>query len=185
MRKLPGSGGELSPRSCAQQLIYEVGDPAAYLTPDCAADFTHVHFTSLSPDAVQVRGGCAGVPAEGGGVQRTPTLLRLHATTAGIKQSAEFSVGGSGCMQRGVWADKLVRQWMEQADPSSTSRMMTYYHGWNSLYLQDPPYSLGGDAAGIEPYLQLIASGERQEPSEVRIRWDGLFESAEQAQHLT
>lgn len=133
LRKLSGSGGELSPRSCAQQLIYEVGDPAAYLTPDCAADFTAVNFRSLSADAVQVRGACAGVPVASGGIQRTPTLLRLHATRKGVKQSAEFSVGGSGCMQRGVWADRLVRQWMEEAQPFSTKKMMTYFQGWNAL----------------------------------------------------
>jgi hypothetical protein len=32
--KLEGSGGELSYATCAQQLLYEVGDPSAYITPD-------------------------------------------------------------------------------------------------------------------------------------------------------
>jgi hypothetical protein len=96
VRKLGGSGGELSARTCTQQLIYEVGDPAAYLTPDIAADFTNVRFAALSADAVRVHGGRAGCPVPGFGPHRTPTLLRLHARSTGVKQSAEFSVGGLG-----------------------------------------------------------------------------------------
>lgn len=34
MAKAEGSGGILNFRTCAQQLLYEVGDPAAYVTPD-------------------------------------------------------------------------------------------------------------------------------------------------------
>lgn len=35
--KAEGSGGVLNPSSCAQQLLYEVGDPSAYITPDVAS----------------------------------------------------------------------------------------------------------------------------------------------------
>ena len=52
-------------------------------------------------------------------------------------------------------------------------------------YMQDPPFSHGGHPSTIEPYIDLLASGERQEPTEVRIRWDGVFESKEQAHVLT
>lgn len=37
--KAENSGGELSIATCAQQLLYEIGDPAAYITPDVVRQF--------------------------------------------------------------------------------------------------------------------------------------------------
>ncbi|ABG97043.1 conserved hypothetical protein [Rhodococcus jostii RHA1] len=54
--KLDGSGGILTERTCAEQLLYEVGDPTAYLTPDVTADFGNVSFTSVGPDRVAITG---------------------------------------------------------------------------------------------------------------------------------
>lgn len=54
--KVDGSGGELTTRTCGEQLLYEVGDPAAYLTPDVTADFTGVRLTEVGPDRVHVTG---------------------------------------------------------------------------------------------------------------------------------
>ncbi|SNS57086.1 acyclic terpene utilization AtuA family protein [Rhodococcoides kyotonense] len=54
--KLESSGGILTPRTCAEQLLYEVGDPNAYLTPDVTADFGSVRFDQVGPDRVAVSG---------------------------------------------------------------------------------------------------------------------------------
>jgi hypothetical protein len=90
-------------------------------------------------------------------------------------------------MQRGVWADRLVRQWMEEQSPGATADLMTYFHGHNALYLQAPPYSLGGAAADLGAYESWLggAAGAGREPAEVRVRWDGIFASFADAQQLT
>jgi hypothetical protein len=60
--KHAGTGGVVSVASVAEQLVYEMGDPRAYITPDGIADFTSIRLEQAGPDRVRVS-GIAGRPA--------------------------------------------------------------------------------------------------------------------------
>ena len=63
----PGAntGGAVNLETVAEQLLYEVADPARYYTPDVVADFTTVQLAQQGEGVVRVTGGTAKGPATG------------------------------------------------------------------------------------------------------------------------
>ncbi len=60
--KHQGTGGLVSVQTVSEQLLYEIGDPTAYITPDCVADFTTIHLAADGTDRVKLF-GIKGKPA--------------------------------------------------------------------------------------------------------------------------
>lgn len=54
--KHENSGGLVSTSTIKEQLLYEIGNPKNYITPDCIADFTSIHVTDIGANKVEVSG---------------------------------------------------------------------------------------------------------------------------------
>ncbi|MGY2171508.1 DUF1446 domain-containing protein [Pseudomonas gingeri] len=98
--KVAGSGGRVDRATCAEQLIYEVHDPAAYLTPDVSADFSQVSFLDQGPDRVAVQ-GATGLP-------RPDSLKVSVGYLDGWIGEGQMSYGGPGALARARLAREVV-----------------------------------------------------------------------------
>lgn len=104
--KLPDTGGEITERTCKEQLLYEIHDPAAYITPDGIADFTGVEFEAVGPDRVRVTGGES---------EPRPEKLKVNvAYKDGAKVQAGLGYAGPGALERAQLAGEVVRGRLEK-----------------------------------------------------------------------
>ncbi|KAK1267622.1 hypothetical protein QJS04_geneDACA000460 [Acorus gramineus] len=161
--KAEGSGGFINFSTCAEQLLYEVGDPGAYVTPDMVIDFRDVTFHSISNDKVL----CSG--AKSSDVCFPDKLLQMVPKECGWKAWGEISYGGYGCVQRAEAADFLVRSWMEEAFPGVGDQIISYIVGLDSLKV-------------IDTNKDALLMGSLMD---TRLRVDGLFKLKEHAVHFT
>jgi hypothetical protein len=113
--KVPGSGGLVTVRTCTEQLLYEVHDPAAYVSADAVADFSRACLTQAGPDEVAVTGVA--------GTGRPDTLKVSVGYLDGYVGEGEISYAGPNAEARGRLALDLVRERLELTGvPTSETR---------------------------------------------------------------
>ena len=99
--KHAGTGGRISTDTVKEQLLYELGDPRRYLTPDCAADFTSIQLRGDGPDRVRVSGIRGG---------RRPDTLKLSISFAdGWKAIGTLVYSWPRALEKARAADAIVR----------------------------------------------------------------------------
>ncbi|MDR3440294.1 acyclic terpene utilization AtuA family protein [Telmatospirillum sp.] len=100
--KVAGSGGRVTTATCKEQLLYEIHDPARYLTPDVIADFSKVTVTEAGLDRVSVT-GATGHP-------RPDTLKVSVGYVDGYIGEGQISYAGPNALARGRLALDIVAE---------------------------------------------------------------------------
>ncbi|MBL8981568.1 MAG: DUF1446 domain-containing protein [Gemmatimonadetes bacterium] len=103
--KHPGTGGRISVPSITEQLVYEMGDPHSYITPDVTADFTSIQLAASGENRVRVS-GIVGRPA-------TDKLKVSIAYRAGFKAVGTLVYAWPDAMAKARAADEVLRRRFE------------------------------------------------------------------------
>lgn len=107
--KPAGTGGRIDERTVKEQLLYELHDPASYLTPDVVADITAARVRQVGPDCVRLE-GLRGHPR--------PTTLKVNACfEAGWFAEGEISYAGPRAEARARLAAQVLRERLADTAP--------------------------------------------------------------------
>ncbi len=153
--KVSGSGGLVTEATCKEQMLYEIHDPANYLTPDVRADFSGVTFIQEGKDRVSVHGAS--------GHERPDTLKVSVGYVDSYIGEGQISYAGPGALGRAKLAQEIVKERLALTGVKTTELRFDLI-GVNSIH---------GDK------LSLAA-----EPYEVRLRVTGRTEDMKEAVRL-
>jgi hypothetical protein len=106
LTKHAGTGGRVTVASVKEQLLYEMGDPHAYITPDCVADFTTIHLDQAGPDRVRFS-GIRGCPA-------TDFYKVSISYSAGFKAIGSMVYAWPDAYKKARAADRILRLRLER-----------------------------------------------------------------------
>jgi hypothetical protein len=151
--KHPGTGGRVDSHTVKEQLLYEIGDPRRYITPDCVADFTTVRLRDVAPNRVRVE-GVGGAPPTG--------LLKLSINySAGWKAAGTLVYTWPDALEKAAEANRIVRRrlqalGLEFEEIRSEFLGVNACHGMAAPPTADPP----------EVQLRVGVRGDRREDVE-------------------
>ena len=133
--KVAGTGGRITVATATEQLLYEVTDPHAYLTPDVAADFSGIALVDAGADRVSVRG------ATGNG---RPDQLKVSVGyLAGYVGEGEIAYAGTNAMARARLAADIIAERLDDQFPDLRIDLIgsTSLHG-RALDATERPYEV-------------------------------------------
>jgi hypothetical protein len=194
--KHEGTGGRVNIQSVKEQLVYEMGDPRGYITPDCVADFTTVQLAADGADRVRVF-GIKGRPA-------TDTLKVSISYSAGYKAVGTLVYAWPDAYEKAKAADRILRSRLDRLG-LRFEQILTEYVGANATHgplAGEPSPDLaevqlrigvrGNDRQSIERFTKEIApliltgppavtgfAGGRPKVEEIVAYWPALIPKAE------
>jgi hypothetical protein len=198
--KHKGTGGRVSFHTVAEQLVYEMGDPAAYITPDVIADFSTIRLEDLGKDRVRVH-GIKGKPA-------TDKLKVSIAYRAGFKAVGTLVYAWPDALEKAKFADTILRERLDRLGLKFDEILTEFVgasatHGPLAAHVREgkrkrapdhPEVQLrvgvrGGDRAAVERFTREIAplvlngppsvtgfAGGRPKVEEVVAYWPALID---------
>ena len=130
--KHDGTGGRITPAVVKEQLLYEMGDPKQYITPDVVADFTTIRLEDAGENRVRVT-GVKGRP-------RTDMLKVSIAYQDGWKAVGTLVYAWPDAVKKAQAADRLLRERLDRMG-LAFDEIRTEFVGWNSTHghLAGPP----------------------------------------------
>jgi hypothetical protein len=137
--KHAGTGGRVSVPSVTEQLVYEMGDPRSYITPDVIADFTSIHLAPDGENRVRVSG-----------IEGTPPTDKLKvsiAYRAGFKAVGTLVYSWPDALPKAQAADRILRERLDNLG-LEFDKILTEFVGVNATH-----GPLAGDA-GDPPEVQ-------------------------------
>ena len=159
--KHPGSGGAVNLRTVKEQILYEMGDPSSYITPDVVADFTTIQLEEEGRDRVRVH-GIRGRPP-------TQFLKVSVAYSAGYKAVGTLVYAWPDAAAKARAAAKILRERLDRLG-LAFDRVLVELVGWNATHghlAGDPPADLpevqlrfgvrGLDRASVERFTREVA----------------------------
>lgn len=189
--KHENTGGLVSVATVSEQLMYEIGDPTDYITPDCVADFTSIHLEADGENRVRVS-GITGKPD-------TPFYKVSAAYADGWKASATLVYSWPDPVTKARAAADILQKRLSNLG-LSFDEYRAEVLGFNALTEDDRPVDteleevqlrvsvLGHDKGAIEQFGREIApliltgpsgvtgfAGGRPKPSEVIAYWPALI----------
>jgi hypothetical protein len=138
--KHAGTGGRVDVPTVKEQLLYEMGDPREYITPDCVADFTTIQLQQAGPDRVRFS-GIHGRPA-------TEFYKVSISYSSGYKAIGSLVYAWPDAYKKARAADRILRQRLERLGLRFET-MRTEFLGANACHgiaAAEPPPE-------IEPHL--------------------------------
>jgi len=159
--KHDGTGGRITVESIKEQLLYEMGDPRTYITPDCIADFTTIHLEQVGPDRVRFS-GIHGRPA-------TDMYKVSISYSAGFKAIGMLMYTWPDAYAKAKAADQILRQRLDHLGLRFDA-IRTEFAGVNACHgplAGEPPRDIAevalrigvrsGDRAAVERFTKEIA----------------------------
>lgn len=136
LTKAPNTGGRVSFDTLREQLLYEVHDPAHYLTPDVDVDMTTLHMEEFGPNQVRVK-GATGRPAP-------ETFKVVAGYEDGYMGQATIGYAWPDALAKAQLAAQIVQQQMTESGLQPEETLIEYL-GYNSIHgpLADPAASEG------------------------------------------
>lgn len=142
--KHEGTGGAVTRETVSEQLLYEIGNPAEYITPDVVADFSSIHLEDLGNNRVRVY-GITGKPA-------TPFLKVSASYADGYVAFSTLTYSAPDAYEKAQVADAILRRRLEQLG-LQFDEIRTEFIGMNACH--------GAIAKPIEPNEVMMRVGVR------------------------